>query len=104
MRHTGTSGFSRGFLHTALRFGSGLLAGVLLTLSVCAQSVPTVSSAALMREAMVRTATATSVRSGVSLNEDDAAIRLYYLDLITGTGTEKDGSISFDLHRDLTRL
>ncbi len=45
-----------------------------------------------------------SILSGVTLSEDDAAMRLYYLDLITGTGTTTNGSVTFDLHRDLTRL
>ena len=44
------------------------------------------------------------IRSGAALSEDDAAMRLYYLDLITGTGTTATGSVTFDLHRDLTRL
>ena len=87
-----------------MRVVSGIMAGVLLTLSVCAQSVPTVNSAALMREALGRASAASSVRSGITLGEEDAAIRLYFLDMITGTGTEKDGSVTFDLHRDLTRL
>lgn len=44
------------------------------------------------------------IGAGASLDEDDAAMRLYYLDLITGTGTTATGSVTFDLHRDLTRL
>lgn len=49
-------------------------------------------------------AVASTIRSGAVLSEDDAAMRLYYLDLITGTGTTATGSVTFDLHRDLSRL
>ncbi len=81
-----------------------LLAGLLLTTSAWAVA-PTVDSASLLRGALgLDTPLPSSVRSGVTLGEDDAALRLYFLDMLTGTGTEKDGSVTFDLHRDLTRL
>lgn len=85
----------------ALRTLCGLMAGVMLGVSSAA-AVPTVGSAALLRNVFGRVAS--SVRTGISLSEEDAAIRLYFLDMVTGTGTEKDGSVAFDLQRDLTRL
>lgn len=92
----------------ALRLVAGVAAGILLTGSVSAldfsAGIPMIDSAALLRFQMGRTSIGSSVRSGSSLDADEAAIRLYFLDLITGTGTEKDGSVTFDLHRDLTRL
>ncbi len=82
---------------------AGLLTGLLLANTVLS-TPPLVDSAALLRGALEQTVLPSSVRSGVALNEDDAAVRLYFLDMLTGTGTQKDGSITFDLHRDLTRL
>ena len=84
-----------------LRTLCGLMAGVMLGVSAAA-AMPEVGSAALLRNVFGRVNS--FVRTGISLSEDDAAIRLYFLDMITGTGTEKDGSVAFDLHRDLTRL
>ncbi|MBQ8400783.1 MAG: hypothetical protein IJX14_02530, partial [Clostridia bacterium] len=90
------------------RLVTGFLAGLILSVSASAfelaTDAPLVDSAALLRGQLERTSIGSSVRSGVSLDEEDAAIRLYFLDLITGTGTEKDGSVTFDLQRDLTRL
>jgi len=85
-----------------------MLTGLLLTAPVSAldfsAGIPMIDSAALLRFQMGQTTIGSSIRSGSSLDAEEAAIRLYFLDLITGTGTEKDGSVSFDLQRDLTRL
>jgi len=94
--------FSRSGSRRMLRALSAVMAGLLLTISAAA--LPAIDSAALLRETLSKVTLPSSVRSGMPLSADDAAIRLYYLDMITGTGTEKDGSISFDLQRDLTRL
>lgn len=92
----------------ARRLVTGMLAALVLTAPVSAGDfaapTPMVDSASLLRSQLSQNTIATSVRSGAALEEDDAALRLYFLDIITGTGTEKDGSITFDLHRDLTRL
>ncbi|MBR5446510.1 MAG: hypothetical protein IKV57_10315 [Clostridia bacterium] len=94
--------FTRPGARWFVRTVSAALAGIMLSLSAAA--LPAFDSAALLREALARTTLPSSIRSGMNLSADDAAIRLYYLDMITGTGTNKDGSISFDLQRDLTRL
>ncbi len=91
------------YTHTITRALATLLTGVMLATTTLA-APPTVDSAALLRGALGQTVLPSSVRSGVTLGEDDAAIRLYFLDMLTGTGTQKDGSVTFDLHRDLTRL
>ncbi len=86
------------------RIAAAVLAGLMLATAGLA-AAPTVDSASRLRGALGQdTPLASSVRSGVTLGEDDAALRLYFLDMLTGTGTEKDGSVTFDLHRDLTRL
>lgn len=94
---------SRAASRGVIRAVSAVLAGVMLALSASA-ALPVIESAALLRETLMKTTLPSSIRSGMTLDEDDAAIRLYFLDMITGTGTEKDGSVSFDLQRDLTRL
>lgn len=108
MKAIHTQNLRRGLTRTAARLVSGTLAGLFLAVSVSAldfsAGIPMIDSAALLRFQMGRTSVGSSVRSGITLEEDEAALRLYFLDLITGTGTEKDGSITFDLHRDLTRL
>lgn len=94
---------SRAASRGVIRAVSAVLAGVMLALSASA-ALPVIESAALLRETLMKITLPSSIRSGMTLDEDDAAIRLYFLDMITGTGTEKDGSVSFDLQRDLTRL
>ncbi len=94
---------SRAASRGVIRAVSAVLAGVMLALSASA-ALPVIESAALLRETLMKTTLPSSIRSGMTLDEEEAAIRLYFLDMITGTGTEKDGSISFDLQRDLTRL
>ncbi len=96
------------FSRPVVRLVAGMLTGLLLTAPVSAldftAGIPMIDSAALLRFQMGRTTIGSSVRSGSPLDAEEAAIRLYFLDLITGTGTEKDGSVTFDLYRDLTRL
>ena len=41
---------------------------------------------------------------GVQLDENDAAMRLYYLGMLTGSGTKPGGGIEFSLERGLTRV
>lgn len=87
-----------------VRLMAGFLVGMLLVVPALAAEVVTPGSASLLRGQMAQTTIDTSIRSGTTLDEDDAALRLYYLDMLTGTGTGKDGSVTFDLERDLTRL
>lgn len=96
MRHFCSRGLARAL--------SCVLAGILLASPVLAGAAPALGSAALLRQTLGKTTIASSIRSGSTLGADDAAIRLYYLDMLTGTGTAKDGSVTFDLERDLTRL
>ncbi len=42
--------------------------------------------------------------AGATLQEEDAAMRLYYLGLLTGTGTNVNGGIDFALEKGLTRV
>lgn len=41
---------------------------------------------------------------GSSLSEEDAAMRLYYLDMLSGNGTDINGAIEFDLDKGLSRV
>lgn len=88
------------------RLGRFLIRRVLALTAACTLALPTLCAPAISSAGLtVQSATVSSViRSGASLSEDDAAMRLYYLDLITGTGTTATGSVTFDLHRDLSRL
>lgn len=91
--------------NSGVRIATGVLMSVLLLLPTLAADVaPLVGSASLLRGQLAQTTIGTGIRSGCALGEDDAALRLYYLDMLTGTGTGKDGSVTFDLQRDLTRL
>lgn len=95
------------FFRSHSRRGRFLTKHLLALTLACALILP-VSAAPVIGAGQIEVAnigTASSViRSGATLSEDDAAMRLYYLDLITGTGTTATGSVTFDLHRDLTRL
>lgn len=96
---------NNGMCHTGMKWIAGTLMSVLLMLPTLAADVaPLVDSASLLRGQLAQTTIGTGIRSGCALGEDDAALRLYYLDMLTGTGTGKDGSVTFDLQRDLTRL
>lgn len=44
------------------------------------------------------------ITAGVSLSEEEAALRLYYLGLISGTGVNANGGVEFALNRGLSRL
>lgn len=44
------------------------------------------------------------IAAGAELKEEDAAMRLYYLGLLTGTGTNSNGGIDFALGNGLTRV
>jgi len=44
------------------------------------------------------------IAAGTSLSEEEAALRLYYLGLITGTGVNTNGGVEFALTRGLSRL
>ena len=88
---------------------SGLLS-VLLTVFLLVQPLQAAlvlngsGSVSALRNTLIRSALPSRIQSGMTLSAEDAAMRLYYLQLITGTGTEINGGISFDLDRDLTRL
>lgn len=44
------------------------------------------------------------IAAGASLSEDDAAMRLYYLGMLSGSGSNINGGIEFDLDRGLNRV
>lgn len=44
------------------------------------------------------------IAAGSSLSQDDAAMRLYYLGLLTGSGSNINGGIEFNLDRGLNRI
>lgn len=44
------------------------------------------------------------IAAGCTLSEDEAALRLYYLGMITGTGVNVNGGVDFALTRGLSRL
>ena len=41
---------------------------------------------------------------GADLDENDAAMRLYYLGMLTGSGTKPGGGMEFSLEKGLTRV
>lgn len=88
------------------RTGRFLIRRVLAVTAACMLALPALCAPTAFDSLPADKAVAVSsvIRSGASLSEDDAAMRLYYLDLITGTGTTATGSVTFDLHRDLSRL
>ncbi|MBQ4353706.1 MAG: RICIN domain-containing protein [Clostridia bacterium] len=45
-----------------------------------------------------------SISAGMSLSEADAAMRLYYLGILTGSGTGLNGGLEFHLERGLNRI
>ncbi len=79
------------------RLGRGLcavLAGVMLA-----------SSAAAVEKTVVEEAAVDSrIAAGAELSEEDAAMRLYYLGLLNGTGVNINGGIDFALEKGLTRV
>lgn len=44
------------------------------------------------------------IAAGISLSEADAAMRLYYLGMLTGSGTNINGGMEFNLERGLNRV
>jgi len=46
----------------------------------------------------------THIAAGLSLTEEEAALRLYHLGLISGTGVNANGGVEFALNRGLSRL
>lgn len=45
-----------------------------------------------------------AITVGATLDENDAAMRLYYLGMLTGSGTKPGGGIEFSLEKGLTRV
>lgn len=50
------------------------------------------------------TALGSVIAAGAELSEEDAALRLYYLGMLNGTGTNINGGIDFALSKGLTRI
>lgn len=50
------------------------------------------------------TALGSVIAAGAELSEEDAALRLYYLGMLNGTGTNVNGGIDFALDKGLTRV
>jgi len=44
------------------------------------------------------------IAAGITLSEEDAAMRLYYLGMLTGSGTALNGGMEFNLKRGLNRV
>ena len=74
------------------------LAGVLAVLTMAA-GVPGVGAA----EMSVKVP-GSVIAAGAELSEEDAALRLYYLGILNGTGTNINGGIDFALGKGLTRV
>ena len=83
---------------------SAVLACLMLVQPVQAVVPVRVVSASALRNILAKSTISSHIQTGLTLTAEEAAIRLYYLHLITGTGTAVNGCISFDLDRDLTRL
>ncbi|MBE6569790.1 MAG: hypothetical protein E7658_06200 [Ruminococcaceae bacterium] len=83
---------------------SAVLALLMLVQPISAVVPTDVASASALRNTLAKHAISSHIQAGLTLVPEEAAMRLYYLHLITGTGTAVNGGISFDLERDLTRM
>lgn len=83
---------------------SALLACLMLVQPAQAVVPTRVASASVLRDNLTKSNISSRIQAGLALSAEEAAMRLYYLHLITGTGSAANGCISFDLNRDLTRL
>lgn len=83
---------------------AAVLACLMLVQPLSAVVPENVMSASALRNNLAKSAISSHVQAGLALTPEEAAMRLYYLHMITGTGTAVNGCISFDLDRDLTRL
>lgn len=86
------------------KFLSACLSGILVLCMTLPAFAGPIQQTVPARQSAVVTQSIPAIKTGATLSEDAAAMRLYYLDLITGTGATATGSVSFDLQRDLTRL
>lgn len=75
---------------------AGVLAALMMTTGAGAADVNT--------EVVELTALGSVIAAGTELPEEDAALRLYYLGMLNGTGTNVNGGIDFALDKGLTRV
>lgn len=88
------------------------LAGAVCALVAASMAVQPVSAFSLGRfDARLGVASSlltgnidSKIAAGCTLSEDEAALRLYYLGMITGTGVNVNGGVDFALTRGLSRL
>lgn len=88
------------------------LAGAVCALVAASMAVQPVSAFSLGRfDARLGVASSlltgnidSKIAAGCTLSEDEAALRLYYLGMITGTGVNINGGVDFALTRGLSRL
>ncbi len=88
-----------------MRLNKNLLRGVAAVLAAITLIAP-VSAIKLVGAGNIysKLGVDTKISTGISLSEDDAAMRLYYLGMLTGSGTNVNGGIEFNLERGLNRL
>ncbi len=81
-------------------------AGLSAVLSVMMLTTPVHAAIKLIGAANIYSlpTVGSKVTVGMSLSENEAANRLYFLGMITGSGTNVNGSIDFGLNRGLNRL
>ncbi len=77
-----------------------LVLAVSLLLALQASALPLIASANIYS----RLGIDSEITVGKDLSESDAAMRLYYLGILNGSGTNKNGGIEFALDRGLTRV
>ncbi len=86
-------------------FARRVLAAVMVVLAVAAATTP-VGALKLIGSDMIheKLSLDSKITAGASLSEEDAAMRLYYLGMLNGTGININGGIDFALERGLTRI
>ena len=87
------------------RCAAGVLSAMLMTAAAVGAS-PTVPASA-PAAAGIKTAedrVNSKIAAGKTLDQADAALRLYYLGMLTGSGTDRNGGIEFNLSGGLNRL
>ena len=79
-----------------------VICALLVTLTLCSQvgAMTLIGSANIYQKLGIDS----KITVGLELSENDAAMRLYYLGILNGSGTNSNGSIDFALSRGLNRV
>lgn len=88
-----------------MRLNKYLICGMAAVLSAMAMTVPAYAMKLVGGGNIYsKLGVDSEITAGTSLSEDDAAMRLYYLGMLTGSGSNINGGIEFNLKRGLNRV